>query len=88
MKIRNFQITIQPCRYPAMGDEWRDLTVEVTADGRVMTTSHTLRVSSFEDEFGGMMRAAERLIRHSVKHAEVLREADDSIRRAGLENIT
>lgn len=79
MKIKCFQVTIKPCQYPAIEADFRDLTVEVIADGRMMTTSHTIRNSDFEDTLGSMMREAERLIRGSVREAEVLREADKSI---------
>lgn len=74
MKIRQFQVTIKPCRYPSLEGDWRDLSVEVIADGRTMTTSHTIRTSDFEDEFGAMMRESERLIRRAVKEAEAVVE--------------
>lgn len=70
MKIKCFQVTIKPCKYPTPEGAWRDLGVEVIADGRVMTTSHTIRTSDFEDDFGAMMREAERLIRRAVRDAE------------------
>lgn len=58
MKIKRFQVTIQPCRYPSLEDDWRDLSIEVIAD--------------FEDAFGGMMREAERLIRRAAREAEAV----------------
>lgn len=70
MKIKQFRVTIQPCRYATLEGAWRDLSVEVIADGRTMVTSHTIRTSDFEDAFGAMMREAERLIRRAVKDAE------------------
>lgn len=88
MKIRRFQVTIQPCRYPSLEGEWRDITVEVVADGRSMTTSHTLRTSSFEDDFGAMMREAERLIRRSVKEAEAIVETTQIREVSTVKNST
>lgn len=67
MKIRRFQITIQPCRWPAIEADYRDLSIEVVADGRMMTISHTIRNSDFEDTFGAMMREAEKAIRSAFK---------------------
>lgn len=70
MKIRTFRVTIQPCKYSSIEADYRDLSIEVIADGRMSTTSHTIRNSDFEDTFGAMMRESEKIIRNAFLSSE------------------